>query len=221
MSIDVNSVAFRRAWAKVIAEAWWDQDFRAALESDAGRVLREQGADIPEGTEVSVFDEPLASLYRQSMGAAPGASHGSASLASGTSVLAGFSSSSTQPPPPPSCGPPPPPCSCCGTAPCCGAQAQPQPPPGSGSAQLGGGQLGAFSFPPPAPCISQCFTSPCVQTQAQHAQPQQHPGPQQQSGSAQLGGSPVGGATMGPACFVPPPCYVACYYATFATSSGS
>lgn len=69
MGIDVHSPEFERAWAKAVAQARCDDEFERAFRADPARVLREEGADIPSNTELSLSEEPLASLWKMSMDA--------------------------------------------------------------------------------------------------------------------------------------------------------
>jgi hypothetical protein len=71
MGIDVSSPHFQRAWARTIAQAWCDEDFRSAFQADPAGVLREQGADISDDVELSLSEEPLASLHQQAFEALP------------------------------------------------------------------------------------------------------------------------------------------------------
>jgi hypothetical protein len=224
MDIDVSSPQFQRAWARAVAQAWWDEDFRGAFESDCARILRDQGADIPEGARLSILDEPLASLYRRSMEAAPDPQgslasagigrwtqpSGSAELGGGVMALAGISCCSS-PPGCHSCGPPPPPCSCCGTAPCCAAWVAPYSgaPAQQGSAGQPRPEVTAESQPQPQgggpqmqqACVVSAACAACSVTFA-YASASQGGGQQPpQSGSAQLGGSPQGWFGMATSCY--------------------
>jgi hypothetical protein len=45
-----------RKYGQVVARAWQDAAFRARLLADPGGVLREQGIEVPAGTQVRVVE---------------------------------------------------------------------------------------------------------------------------------------------------------------------
>ena len=53
MNIEEN----KKLWAKIVAKAWCDEAFKAELLSNPERVLKAEGAEIPEGVRVHVVEE--------------------------------------------------------------------------------------------------------------------------------------------------------------------
>ena len=53
MNIEEN----KKLWAKIVAKAWCDDAFKAALLNNAEQVLKAEGAEIPEGVHVHVVEE--------------------------------------------------------------------------------------------------------------------------------------------------------------------
>ena len=53
MNIEANKIL----WAKIVAKAWSDEAFKAALLNNAEQVLKAGGAEIPEGVRVHVVEE--------------------------------------------------------------------------------------------------------------------------------------------------------------------
>jgi hypothetical protein len=49
-----QSDLFKREWAKVVAKAWADPDFRKRVEEDPRSILRERNIEIPDGVELSI-----------------------------------------------------------------------------------------------------------------------------------------------------------------------
>jgi hypothetical protein len=45
-----------RAWGSVVARAWSDEAFKQRLLADPAAVLRENGVDVPAGTQVQVHE---------------------------------------------------------------------------------------------------------------------------------------------------------------------
>ncbi len=46
-----------KEWAKVIAQAWADEDFKNKLFSDPTAVLKDNGIDVPEGLKVKLVED--------------------------------------------------------------------------------------------------------------------------------------------------------------------
>ncbi|MFC1834323.1 NHLP leader peptide family RiPP precursor [Thermodesulfobacteriota bacterium] len=46
-----------RAWHKIVAQAWINEDFKERLLSDPVTVLKEEGLDMPDGVEVTVLEQ--------------------------------------------------------------------------------------------------------------------------------------------------------------------
>jgi hypothetical protein len=44
-------------WAKVIAQAWADEDFKKKLFADPTAVLKEHGIEFPEGMKVKLIED--------------------------------------------------------------------------------------------------------------------------------------------------------------------
>ena len=53
----MNIEANKKLWAKIVAKAWCDEAFKAALLNNAEQVLKAEGAEIPEGVHVHVVEE--------------------------------------------------------------------------------------------------------------------------------------------------------------------
>ena len=53
MNIEEN----KKLWAKIVAKAWCDEAFKAALLNNPEQVLKAEGAEIPEGVHVHVVEE--------------------------------------------------------------------------------------------------------------------------------------------------------------------
>ena len=53
----MNIEANKKLWAKIVAKAWSDEAFKAALLNNAEQVLKAEGAEIPEGVHVHVVEE--------------------------------------------------------------------------------------------------------------------------------------------------------------------
>ena len=53
MNIEEN----KKLWAKIVAKAWCDDAYKAALLNNAEQVLKAEGAEIPEGVHVHVVEE--------------------------------------------------------------------------------------------------------------------------------------------------------------------
>lgn len=52
---EIQSDASRKIYGSIIARAWTDPAFRAALSADPGGTLAAQGVHMPEGTKVHVL----------------------------------------------------------------------------------------------------------------------------------------------------------------------
>ncbi|WP_145162631.1 hypothetical protein [Sinorhizobium medicae] len=50
--------SFNREWAKVVAKAWADPDFRKQVEHDPRAVLRERGIEVPDDVKLVLTDGP-------------------------------------------------------------------------------------------------------------------------------------------------------------------
>ena len=53
MNIEEN----KKLWARIVAKAWCDEAFKAALLNNPEQVLKAEGAEIPEGVHVHVVEE--------------------------------------------------------------------------------------------------------------------------------------------------------------------
>ena len=53
----MNIEANKKLWAKIVAKAWCDEDFKAELLNNPEQVLKAAGAEIPEGVRVHVVEE--------------------------------------------------------------------------------------------------------------------------------------------------------------------
>jgi len=52
-----KTIEERKEYAKIIAQAWVDEDFKARLLADPATVLKENGIEIPEGMTVKVVEQ--------------------------------------------------------------------------------------------------------------------------------------------------------------------
>ena len=46
----------QKQWAKIVAKAWADDEYKQWLFSDPAAVLREEGAELPEGVTFKVLE---------------------------------------------------------------------------------------------------------------------------------------------------------------------
>lgn len=46
----------RKTWARVVAKAWADEEFKARLLADPAAVLKEAGLDVPDGVTLHVVE---------------------------------------------------------------------------------------------------------------------------------------------------------------------
>ena len=51
-----KTIEERKEYAKIIAKAWVDEEFKKRLIADPATVLKENGIDIPEGMTVKVVE---------------------------------------------------------------------------------------------------------------------------------------------------------------------
>jgi hypothetical protein len=54
MQFDQNSPEFQKQWAKIVAQAWADEQFKERLLSDTNTVLQEHGIEVPEGINLTI-----------------------------------------------------------------------------------------------------------------------------------------------------------------------
>ena len=52
-----KTIEERKEYAKIIAQAWVDEEFKAKLLTDPATVLKENGIEVPEGTTVRVVEQ--------------------------------------------------------------------------------------------------------------------------------------------------------------------
>lgn len=52
----MNREQFQKAFGKIVARAWTDEEFKQRLLSDATTVLRENGIDVPAGVKFKVVE---------------------------------------------------------------------------------------------------------------------------------------------------------------------
>ena len=45
-----------KQWAKVVAKAWADEDYKQRLMTDPASILTEEGMEVPEGVQISVVE---------------------------------------------------------------------------------------------------------------------------------------------------------------------
>ena len=46
----------QKLWAKIVAKAWADEDYKQRLLDDPASVLRAEGMTLPEGVEINVVE---------------------------------------------------------------------------------------------------------------------------------------------------------------------
>jgi hypothetical protein len=61
-----HNPGFAKQWGKLVAQAWFDPDFKRRLLSEPANVMREQGMSVPAGARLKVHDAEAATA-----GAAP------------------------------------------------------------------------------------------------------------------------------------------------------
>src|SRR4051812_42394277 len=54
-----QTVEFQREWAKIVAKAWADPDFRKRVEENPKAVLRERNIELPDELHLDVGDAPV------------------------------------------------------------------------------------------------------------------------------------------------------------------
>lgn len=99
MNLDSNSPEFQRAWAKIVAQAWADENFKSRLMSNPAQVLRDHGIKVPEDAQLTIDDAPVSTFFSQKLAStryAQAAGAGSPATAF-TSVTFGGSSPLGQP----------------------------------------------------------------------------------------------------------------------------
>jgi hypothetical protein len=52
-----------KQWAKIVATAWADEDYKQRLLEDPASVLTEEGMEVPEGIELNVVEASEKQLY--------------------------------------------------------------------------------------------------------------------------------------------------------------
>lgn len=65
----------QRTWAKIVAQAWADADYKARLLADPAAVLQEAGLDVPAGVTLQVV-ENTANVAHFVLPAPPIGAHG-------------------------------------------------------------------------------------------------------------------------------------------------
>lgn len=72
-----DETAFQKAWLKIVAKAWADEEYKEHLLAEPAAVLRAEGVNLPGGVTVRVVeaepDEVLFVLPRPSASAGPDA----------------------------------------------------------------------------------------------------------------------------------------------------
>jgi hypothetical protein len=56
---DNKSDALQREWARIVAQAWADPDFRKQLEKNPRAVLKQRGIDVPPNVDLDIIEKPL------------------------------------------------------------------------------------------------------------------------------------------------------------------
>jgi len=69
----------QRQWAKIVAQAWADADYKARLLADPAAVAREAGVDLPAGVDLRVV-ENTADKFHLVLPALPDAARDDAQL---------------------------------------------------------------------------------------------------------------------------------------------
>lgn len=52
----MNQNEQQKLWAKIVAKAWADEDYKQRLLDDPAAVLRAEGMTLPEGVEINVVE---------------------------------------------------------------------------------------------------------------------------------------------------------------------
>ncbi len=58
-----KTIEERREYAKIIAQAWVDEEFKKRLLDNPAAVLRQNGIEIPEGMTVKVMEKKENEIY--------------------------------------------------------------------------------------------------------------------------------------------------------------
>jgi hypothetical protein len=53
----------QKVWAKIVAKAWADEDYKQRLLSDPSAVLKAEGVDVPEGLEFKCVEASPAQAW--------------------------------------------------------------------------------------------------------------------------------------------------------------
>lgn len=54
---------FQKAYGKLVAKAWEDEAFKAELLSDPMKVFKENGIEVPGGTEVKIVENTTDTMH--------------------------------------------------------------------------------------------------------------------------------------------------------------
>lgn len=47
----------QKKWAKLVAKAWSDEEFKARLAADPVAVMKENGIDVPDDMEIKILED--------------------------------------------------------------------------------------------------------------------------------------------------------------------
>ncbi len=53
----------QKKWAKIVAKAWADEDYKQRLLADPASVMKEEGMDLPEGVEFKCVEATETQVY--------------------------------------------------------------------------------------------------------------------------------------------------------------
>jgi hypothetical protein len=54
---------FKKAWAKIVAKAWSDPDFKKKLLKDPNAVFKSEGIDVPAGKRIVISESTKDTYY--------------------------------------------------------------------------------------------------------------------------------------------------------------
>lgn len=54
---------FSKAWAKIVAKAWTDEEFKAKLLKNPEKVLKEMGVNVPSGVKLELHEQKAKNIH--------------------------------------------------------------------------------------------------------------------------------------------------------------
>ena len=55
---DIKNEDMRKKYAKIVAKAWVDEDYKKNLLNNTETVLKDEGIEIPAGLKIKIIEEP-------------------------------------------------------------------------------------------------------------------------------------------------------------------